>query len=99
MKEYTNYMSVTDSDYGKTLRDAFYEGKAPTSYGNWAARGISNDKLVYWGESHDTWSNDTYDKKSWESTTHISQNIIDRTYAMVASRNDVTALYFSRWVL
>ena len=96
MKEYTNYISVTDNEYGKTLRNAFCDGTVSRSYANWAARGISNDKLVYWGESHDTWANDTYDKKSWESTTHISQNIIDRTYAMVASRNDVTALYFSR---
>lgn len=57
MKEYTNYMSVTDSTYGKTLRDAFASGTVPTAFGNWAARGISNNKLVYWGESHDTWSN------------------------------------------
>ena len=92
MKEYTNYMSVTDSDYGKTLRDAFYEGKAPTSYGNWAARGISNDKLVYWGESHDTWSNN----KDWGYSNEMSQNVIDRAYAIAASRDDITALYFSR---
>ena len=92
MKEYTNYMSVTDSNYGKTLRDAFAAGQAPASYGNWAARGISNDKLVYWGESHDTWSNG-YD---WGYSHGMSQNIIDRAYAVAASRDDVTALYFSR---
>jgi alpha-amylase len=34
MKEYTNYMSVTDSTYGKTLRDSFAAGQAPASYGN-----------------------------------------------------------------
>lgn len=92
MKEYTNYISVTDSSYGKTLRDAFNSGEAPSAYGNWAARGISNDKLVYWGESHDTWSNN----QDWGYSNQMSQNVIDRAYAVAASRNDISALYFSR---
>ncbi|MBQ2276685.1 MAG: starch-binding protein [Lachnospiraceae bacterium] len=92
MKEYTKYMTVTDSSYGKTLRDAFYSGKAPSAYGNWSARGISNNKLVYWGESHDTWSNN----KDWGYSNDMSQNVIDRAYAVAASRNDISALYFSR---
>lgn len=92
MKEYTSYMSVTDSDYGKQLRDAFNSGQAPTSYGNWAARGVNSNKLVYWGESHDTWSNN----KDWGYSNEMSQNVIDRAYAVAASRNNVTALYFSR---
>ena len=92
MKEYTNYMSVTDSTYGKTLRDSFASGQAPAAYGNWAAKGISNDKLVYWSESHDTWSNG-YD---WGYSHGMSQNVIDRAYAVAASRNEITALYFSR---
>ncbi|MBR3644915.1 MAG: hypothetical protein IKN54_00700, partial [Lachnospiraceae bacterium] len=33
MSEYTSYMSCTDSNYGKHLRDMFDQGKAPTSYG------------------------------------------------------------------
>ena len=92
MKEYTNYMSVTDSTYGKALREAFASGTVPTGFGNWSARGISNDKLVYWGESHDTWSNN----QDWGYSNGMSQNIIDRAYAVAASRNEVTALYFSR---
>lgn len=92
MKEYTNYMSVTDSTYGKTLRDAFASGTVPTAFGNWAARGISNNKLVYWGESHDIWSNN----QDWGYSNGMSQNVIDRAYAVAASRNDITAVYFSR---
>lgn len=92
MKEYTNYMSVTDSAYGKDLRDAFASGTVLTAFANWAARGISNNKLVYWGESHDTWSND----KAWGYSNEMSQNVIDRAYAIAASRNDITAVYFSR---
>lgn len=92
MKEYTNYMTVTDSTYGKTLRDALASGTVPTAFGNWAARGISNDKLIYWSESHDTWSNN----QDWGYSNGMSQNVIDRAYAIAASRNDITALYFSR---
>ena len=92
MQEYTVYMSVTDSDYGKTLRDAFNAGVAPATSGNWSERGVAKDKLVYWAETHDTWSND--DK--WGYSNEMSQNVIDRAYAVAASRNDITALYFSR---
>ena len=43
MKEYTNYISVTDSVYGSTLRDSFKNGSVPSGYGNWAARGLAAD--------------------------------------------------------
>lgn len=92
MKEYTDYITVTDSNYGKTLRDSFNSGDAPDSSGNWCDRGISCDKLIYWAESHDTWSNN----KDWGYSNDMSQNVIDRAYAVAASRNKVTALYFSR---
>jgi len=90
--EYTTYMSITDSAYGQTLRNAFNSGTAPTSYGNWTTRGIQPKKLVYWAESHDTWSND---KESGYSN-EMTQNVIDRAYAMAASRQSASALYLSR---
>ena len=92
MKQYTNYISITDAGYGHTLRNAFYSGGVPESYANWAARGLTSDKIVYWGESHDTWAN-AYD---WGYSHHMSQNVIDRCYAVVAARNLATSLYFSR---
>lgn len=92
MVEYTKYMSVTDSNYGKTLRDSFASGSVPSSYGNWGSRGVSADKLVYWGESHDTWSND----KDWGFSNEMNQNVIDRAYAVAASRDGASALYLSR---
>lgn len=93
MKEYTNYMSVTDSSYGADVRNAFAGGNAVGSHGNWVARGIAPNKLVLWGESHDTYSNGPDD---WGASTNIDQNKIDRAYAVVASRNGSNALYFSR---
>ena len=46
---------------------------------------------MYWGESHDTYSN-----TEGASAPPCSQNVVDRAYAIVASRNGATALYFSR---
>lgn len=95
MKEYTKYISVTDSGYGADVRMAFRSGKVTQSVGNFAERGISKDKLVYWAESHDTYSNDKSDGE-WDSSQFIDQNKIDRAYAVVAAQNKATSLYFSR---
>ena len=92
MIEYTNYMTVTDSSYGMTLRNSFAGGSVPSSYGNWCNRGVADNKLIYWGESHDTWSNG----QDWGYSNGMSQNVIDRAYAVAASRSGANALYFSR---
>ena len=92
MKEYTQYIGITDAGYGHTLRNAQRSGKVPTDYANWAAQGLSSDRIVYWGESHDTWAN-AYD---WGYSHDMSQNQIDRCYAIVAARSTATSLYFSR---
>ena len=55
MTEYTKYISVTDSSYCADVRNAFAGGSVPGSNGNWSNRGVANDKLVYWADSHDTW--------------------------------------------
>lgn len=94
MAEYTDYMSVTDSIYSSTVLGAIQNGSVPEGYANWATvSGIDSNEIVYWGESHDTYSNDT-NEGGW--TKYISQNNVDRAYAIVASRSEATALYFSR---
>ena len=45
MKEYTDYMSVTDSSYATELVNAFKKGNAPKADGNWVNRGVEKDKL------------------------------------------------------
>lgn len=100
MTEYTSLMSVTDDVYGNKLRRAFATGNLSADYstGNWVNRGMSANKLVYWGESHDTWSNDeTGNGGDYYSYSNLTdQNIVDRVYAVMASRTDSTSLYFSR---
>lgn len=87
MKEYTNYMSVTDDSYGD---NATSNSGVPSGHANWGARGISSDKLVLWGESHDTYCN------TGGSSKNISQSKVDKGYAIVACRANEAALYFSR---
>ncbi len=91
MSEYTNYMSVTDDTYSDSLLASFRRGTAPTISGNWIEDGISADKLVLWGESHDTYSN-----AEGQGSNGAAQNEVDRAYAVVAARNGSSALYFSR---
>ena len=93
MKEYTDYISVTDNVYGRDLRYSIQGGNAYSSPGNWVNRGVPTDKVVYWAESHDTYANDG---KYGEDSRSASVNQINRTYALLASRASSTALYFSR---
>ncbi len=88
MTEYTYYMSVTDDGYSTGVLDG---GGVSSGYANWSINeGIDDSKIVYWAESHDTYSNDD------GATKNTSVSVIDRAYANVASRNGATALYFSR---
>ena len=88
--EYQQYISITDNQYGNGFASSFNNGQVNSSIGNFNQRGAETSKLVYWGESHDTYCNDG------GSSKYISQNNIDRAYAVVAGNNGATALYFSR---
>lgn len=88
--EYQTYMSITDNGYGNGFANSFAGGSINESVGNFNQRNAETEKLVYWGESHDTYANDGGESKE------KSQNVIDRAYAVVAGNNGATALYFSR---
>ncbi|MBQ1943912.1 MAG: starch-binding protein, partial [Ruminococcus sp.] len=95
MNEYAQYIGVTDSDYSGAITGAIRDGKVVENNGNWVNRGISADKIVYWGESHDTYSNDPPPKEGgW--TKYLDQNIIDRAYAVVGAKANSQSLYLSR---
>lgn len=89
IKEYAQYMSVTDNKYSNGA--AKDNGGIPFGYGGaWVVdQGVADNKVVYWGESHDTYSND-------EWSQNVDQSVIDRAYASMACRNGATALYFAR---
>ena len=88
--EYQTYMSITDNGYGNGFANSFAGGSINESVGNFNQRNAKTEKLVYWGESHDTYANDGGESKN------KSQNVIDHAYAVVAGNNGATALYFSR---
>ena len=88
--EYQTYMSITDNGYGNGFANSFAGGSINESVGNFNQKNAKTEKLVYWGESHDTYANDGGESKN------KSQNVIDRAYAVVAGNNGATALYFSR---
>ena len=86
---YTKYISVTDNQTGNSIRNAVNSGNASgaaTSYYNKSAAGA--DKLVLWAESHDTYADN--------SSSGVSTDNINKTWALVAARADAMGLYFAR---
>ncbi|MDE6278032.1 MAG: hypothetical protein K2M06_07990 [Muribaculaceae bacterium] len=90
MQEYTTHMSVTDNKYCTTVLNSVKGGSVPSSKAGWATSVIPENKVVYWGESHDTYANEG------GATKFVEQAQIDRAWAIVASRAKATSLYLSR---
>ena len=89
--EYANYIDFTDNTYGNNVLSSFNGSSAYDYYGNLTTYDyVNDDNVVYWAESHDTYSNDGGSSKS------VDTNIVDRAWAVVASRNNIPALYLSR---
>ena len=93
LKEYTKYISVSDTNYSGELTGHMRDYDIVKNSGHWKTKGIDGAKLVYWGESHDSYANDP-NSGGW--TKDLNQNTIDRSYAILASRGDAQALYLSR---
>ena len=89
MKEYASYIGVTDSSYSGHITGCVRDGQASGQSGNWNNRGVPANRIVYWGESHDTFCN-----YGW--TNGLSVSVIDRAYAVLGARANSQALYFSR---
>ena len=90
ISEYTQFMSVTDNKTGNDIRGCVAghngSGAAASDY----KLGAGAAKTVLWAESHDTYSNDS------KESTYVSDSDINKTWALVGSRNKATALYFAR---
>ena len=85
---YTKYMDVIDNTTGNNITSTFNGGNA-TSSSNYNT-GCSANQVVVWGESHDTYANESHD------TTFINQAVIDKSYAYSAARKGAQSLYFYR---
>ncbi len=87
---YTQYMSVTENASSNGIRDAVVSKNAAGAANSYYSKGAPANKLVMWAESHDTYSNDS------KESTNVSTADINKTWAIVASRSDASALYFAR---
>lgn len=87
---YANYMDVTASNYGHSIRSALKNRNLGVSNISHYASDVSADKLVTWVESHDTYANDD------EESTWMSDDDIRLGWAVIASRSGSTPLFFSR---
>lgn len=83
---YTELMSVTSTTTSNNILYGILGGSDFTS----AISSDDADKKVLWGESHDTFANDN------GQTKNLSQNLINRAYAISSSLNGFTSLYFAR---
>ncbi|WP_420976664.1 alpha-amylase [Bacillus vallismortis] len=87
---YANYMNVTASNYGHSIRSALRNRNLSVSNISHYASDVSAAKLVTWVESHDTYANDE------EESTWMSDDDIRLGWAVIASRSGSTPLFFSR---
>ncbi len=86
---YTKYMSVTDNQTGNAMRNSVNSGNASGAASSYYYKSPATaDKLVLWAESHDTYADN--------SSSGVSTDNINKTWALVAARADAMGLYFAR---
>lgn len=87
---YTKRMSITDNSTSSLVLDGIVNKNiTEATYDNYITE-QEPSKIVLWGESHDTFANDS------QETTNINQDLIDKAYMIEASKKDVSVLYFPR---
>lgn len=91
VKEYGEYMAVTDTYFSNEAAKS-NNGIAKRKNGEYATL-VGKDKLIYWAESHDTYSN-TAQFGGWSNS--VDQSVINRAYASIACRDGAIALYLAR---
>ena len=93
IKEYAQYMNVSDTIYSSALTSAVRDSTTYKTSGNWNKKGVESGKIVNWSESHDSYANEV-SYGGW--TKNLSQNVVDKAYALLAARADSQTLYLSR---
>ncbi len=84
---YTKYMSVTDNTYSNGVLSNVVGGNASGITGNYH-KGSEATKLVLWAESHDTYADG--------STADVSEENINKAWALIGARADAMSLYLAR---
>ena len=84
---YTKYMSVTDNGWSANLLGNVVGSGNASSYAVGFNKG-SADQMVLWAESHDTYADG--------STKNVSEENINKAWALIAARTDAMGLYLAR---
>lgn len=94
INSYLSNMKLTCEYIGNDIRNAINGGNVSgtkiTDYYKGYGTKVSADNVVLWAESHDTYQGDG------KESTYVSQDVIDKTWALVAARANATALYYTR---
>ena len=88
ISSYTQYMSVTDYNFGATVRSAL-GNKNASNLVNYGYSGTQKNQNVLWVESHDNFCEGV-------STTSLSKTQQILGWAAIGSRADAPALFFVR---
>ena len=95
IKNYTQYMSITDNYSGDAILVAANNSNASGLASSTYHKGAAADKTVLWAESHDTYMGSS-GSAGISCTSGVSDDKIIKAYAMVASRAYASSLYFAR---
>ena len=87
---YAEYMSVTASYYGGTLREAASNSSFNAeNLSDYRSQNTPSEKLVTWVESHDNYTGD----ETWK---RLDSQAVRQAWAVIAARGDTTPLFFNR---
>ncbi len=86
--DYTPYMGVTANTVSDQIRNAVRNENADQLASISYLSGVDADQTLLWPESHDDFAA--------EHTNSLDTSIINKTYAVQASRKGATSLYFAR---
>ena len=81
-------MSVTDNQGSNSIRQAICDGNASAAANSGIFNGASPSKTVQWTESHDTYKD--------SGTRYVSDDNINKTWAIVGARDEVCGQYLAR---
>ena len=92
---YTQYIKVTDNKTGDAITKAVSDKNASSATKSNYVSGAGASNIVLWSESHDTYEG-TAGSAGISNTANLSDDVITKSWALVASRKDSTALFFAR---
>ncbi len=88
IEAYTQYMNVSDPGISDNVRNGVCNGNASAAASGGTGNGAAQNKVVQWTESHDNHKD--------SGTRFISDDNINKTWAMLGSKSEICALYLAR---